>query len=161
MDDLIYTLLVIGWIAFGIYTKVKKSNNKAASTNRAQSPKPTKTIDSVFESLFPTAATTIPDPHPYNPSNLYEEPVKEEDFAYEEMDYLDQVPDENVESKLDTYSGTDNVQFSTSTIKTMDMDEIKTSTIDAENEVEIESDAELFDLRQGIIARAILERPYL
>lgn len=161
MDDLIYTLLVIGWIAFGIYTKVKKSNNKAASTNRAQSPKPRETINTVFESLFPTAATTIPEPHPYRPSNIYEEPVEEENFSYEEMDYLDQVPDEIVESKLDTYSGTDNVQYSTSSIKTMEMDEIQTSAIDDEHEVKSDADAELFDLRQGIIAQAILERPYL
>lgn len=162
MDDLIYGLLVIAWIVYGIYSSAKKNKAKA---NSASAPETTNTqskntIETVFESLFqekPQKYAEIDSPYyesesvdPTIDSSGYQNEVND----YEEADYLDTVPEAIVESKIDTYSGSDNEE--SSFVPEEEMDEIQKSAIgSSENDNSYD-----FDLQQAIIAQAILERPH-
>ena len=172
MDDLIYTLLFIGWIAYGIYSAVKKNKAKA---NAAVAPPPQSqptAIESVFESLFQEQSSVAPVVSlPYAADNFKEDDFEEdfdpesvesyqdqeEVYEYEEADYLDTIPKVNAESEIDTYSGTDNVQ--SSLVLEEEMDEIQKSAIDS-NEEGGNTNSYDFDLRQAVIAQDVLDRPY-
>jgi hypothetical protein len=164
MEDIIYTLLVIAWVGYGIYSAAKKRKAKenspaAAAPVQSQSKE---TIESIFESLFQGSPSISPvTPHPYsqeeyveeitdsNPDNYTDEAEK-----YEEIDYLDTVPEANTESKIDPYSGTNNAEASI--LLDEEMDDIQKSAIESgEN-----ANSYDFDLRQAVIAQAVLERPY-
>lgn len=170
MDDIIYGLLIIAWVTYGIYSAAKK--NKAKSENFAAKPaagRSTNTVESIFESLFQTEMSTDPlRPHPYAQPEFIEEDIdnqvneyRENDYQendYQENAYLDVVPKIKAESEIDTYAGTDNVQPA---IVIDEDDEIKNSAIDNLDQNTKANEKFTFDLRQGIIAQAILERPYL
>lgn len=157
MDDLIYGLLIAGWLAYGIYSATKK--NKAARNNAPaksqNTPQSKDLLGNLFDTFFQESnSNSYATPHPYVNSEIKMDSTEDEeaysfDMKEENTDYLDIVPEPETESKVDTYSGTDNDQPST-LIK-----EIEKIETDIENESEVE-----FDLRQGIIAQAILERPY-
>lgn len=158
MEDLIYGLLIVGWLAYGIYsaTKKNKAAKNIASAKNQNSSQPKDVLGTLFDSFFQESnSNSYATPHPYVNSEIKMDRTEDEDDAYsfekeeENTDYLDVVPEPETESKVDTYSGTDNDQPST-LIK-----EIEKIAVD----VEIATEEE-FDLRQGIIAQAILERPY-
>lgn len=173
MGDSIYTILVVAWVVYGIYSAVKKNKAKA---NAAVAPPPSQSkptaIESIFESLFQDKSSAAPvASRPYAADDFEEEDF-EEDFdpesvesyqdqeevhEYEEADYLDTVPEANVESKIDTYSGTDNIV--SSFIQEEERDEIQKTAIDNNDEGGNTNSFE-FDLRQAVIAQAVLERPY-
>ncbi|RLD38938.1 MAG: hypothetical protein DRI74_02395 [Bacteroidetes bacterium] len=166
MDDFIYTLLFVGWIVYSIYSAVKKNKAKVNSSQSPSSPtsESSDIIDNVLESMFhqekPSTASVAP--HPYSEGDFEEEILdtyqnQEEVSDYEEADYLDTVPEADVESKIDTYSGTDNVE--PSIILEEEENEIQKSAID-DNEEDKNTNSLDFDLRQAVIAQAILERPY-
>jgi hypothetical protein len=163
MEDVIYTLLVIAWVGYGIYSAAKKRKAKenspaAASPVQSQSKE---TIESVFESLFQGNPSTSPLTPPYSQEEYVEEIIDSDpdnytDNAeeYEEVDYLDTVPEAKLESEIDTYSGTDNVEASV--LLDEEMDEIQKSAIESSEK----TNSYDFDLRQAVIAQAVLERPY-
>lgn len=164
MEDIIYTLLVIAWIGYGIYSAAKKRKAKenspaAAPPVRSQSKE---TIKSVFESLLQGSPSTSPvTPQPYSQEEYVEEIIDsdpdnytDEAEEYEEIDYLDTVPDANTESKIDTYSGIESVEASI--LLDEEMDEIQKSAIESSEN----ANSYDFDLRQAVIAQAVLERPY-
>jgi hypothetical protein len=163
MDDLIYTLLFIGWIVYGIYSAVKKNKAKANSVPAPQtiSTENKSTVETVLENLFQESTQNYDKVNsPYYASDVVEESKNSLDYQdeieeYEELDYLDTIPEPTVESKIDTYSGTDNAQ--SVLVPEEEMDEIQKSAIDNDSESTTES---TFDLRQAIIAQAVLERPY-
>ena len=161
MDEIIYGLLIVAWVAYGIYSSAKKSKAKAdnkAAANPVASPTTT-AVESIFESLFQTEASTDPlRPHPYVQNEYFEEATDNQIDEYEESDYLDVVPEIKTESEIDTYAGTDNVQPA---IVLDEDDEIKNSAIDNIDHNTKTSEEFTFNLRQGIIAQAILERPYI
>ncbi|MCD6091590.1 MAG: hypothetical protein J7J72_08830 [Bacteroidales bacterium] len=168
MDDIIYGLLIIAWIGYGIYSATKKNKAKAESqkTSRPSTTPSANLIGSVFGSLFQEES-----PNPLSNINPYSttedtdenttidvsEHYQKETEDYEELDYLDVIPNPVVESKIDTYSGTDNVQQS---IAVEEKDEIKKYAIGNNNLGSEITDSTAFDLCQSIIAQAILERPY-
>lgn len=161
MDDIIYGLLIIAWVAYGIYSSAKKSKAKAenkAAANPAAS-RSNNTVETIFESLFQTEISTDPlRPHPYVQNEYFEEEPDNQIDEYQESDYLDVVPETKAESELDTYAGTDNVQPSI----VLDVDnDIKNSAIDNVDQTTKTSEEFTFDLRQAIIAQAILDTPYL
>ena len=173
MGDSIYTILIIAWVVYGIYSSIKK--NKAKANAAVASPPPQSkpnAVESVFESLFQEQSSAAPvASHPYAADDFEEEDLEEdfdpesvesyqdqeEVYEYEESDYLDTVPKATVESEIDTYSGTDNAV--PSILFEEEMDEIQKSAIDS-NEEEGNTDSEEFDLRQAVIAQAVLDRPY-
>ena len=163
MDDLIYTLLFIGWIVYGIYSAVKKNKAKANSVPASQvtSTENKSTVETVFENLFQEKNQYYDKvDSPYYASDVVEESEDSIDYQdeieeYEELDYLDTIPEPTVESKIDTYSGTDNAK--SSLVPEEEMDEIQKSALDYD---EKSTDKSSFDLRQAIVAQAILERPY-
>lgn len=163
MDDLIYTLLFIGWIAYGIYSAIKKNKAKAqtASVSQARSEENKNKVETVLDSLFQEVSQNNAQVNtPYYASNKPEESEEYSDYLeeqeeYEALDYLDTVPEKDVESKIDTYSGTDNAQSSFAPKE--ETDELRKAAKNNENE---DREADAFDLRQAVIAQAILERPY-
>ncbi|MDA3905431.1 MAG: hypothetical protein PF484_05075 [Bacteroidales bacterium] len=166
MDDIIYGLLIVAWVAYGIYSAAKKnkakSNSPTASTPASKQQK--NPLESVFESLFQRSS---PDPlatsQPYSQSDYSDERIDYENYVDkveedEDNDYLDPVPEPVLESNIDTYSGTDNVQQAI--VIDDEFNEIKNSAIDSNNLTLNDAESYAFDLRQGIIAQAILDRPY-
>ena len=93
----------------------------------------------------------------FNDFESSKEYALEDEYLYEETEILDSVTEENVISPIDTYSGSDNVEQA---IINDDDNRIKANAIEDEIEQEQEDDCTLFDLRKGIIAQAILERPF-
>ena len=160
MDELIYTLLFIGWIAYGIFSAVKKNKAKANSSSATQAPSEAKSkVESVFESLFQENSQNYSEVNsPYYksaPVDASEEPAHYEDEyneyeEYEEPDYLDTVPEKSTVSKIDTYSGTDSAV--SSLLVDQEEDELEGD--------ELADEKDDFDLRQAIIAQAVLDRPY-
>ncbi|MBN1650557.1 MAG: hypothetical protein JW857_04460 [Bacteroidales bacterium] len=156
MEDLIYGLLIVGWLAYGIYAASKKSKANSTKPQRQNTSPQKDVLGTLFDSFFQENNTNpYNTTHPYTRSANKEELNDEEPETYtyaaeqENTDYLDKVPEPETESKVDTYSGTDNVEPVTILRET----EKKDSDSDEEAE-------ETFDLRQGIIAQAVLERPY-
>lgn len=173
MDDLIYGLLVVAWVVYGIYSASKKNKAKGSQqpTSRPATSQSKDTIEAVFESFFQgSSPNPLATPHPYSQPEYVEESPDYENLdsyqdqnmveRYEESDYLDVVPEPFIESKIDTYSGTDNVQQAIVVDQEDENDTIKNSAIDHVDLANEEEESVVFDLRQGILAQAILERPY-
>ena len=164
MDDIIYTLLIVAWVAYGIFSAVKKNKAKGEIPTAQAKPQSKDTVESLLESLFEVSS---PNPlvthHPYSPIEYVDEnqPIEEEE--YRESDYLDVLPEMSTESKIDTYSGTDNIQpaiVDDDVDEELEYDEIKNSAIDNATLEDDESVLFTFDLRQAVISQVILERPY-
>jgi len=172
MDDLIYGLLVIAWVVYGIYSASKKNKAKGSQqpVSRPETSQSKDTIEAVFESFFQDSSTDpLTTPQPYSQVDYSEESTDYENTdsyrdqnsleEYDESDYLDVVPEPFTESKIDTYSGTDNVQQAIVVEEGEEYDAIKNSAIDHHDLVDEKEDF-VFELRRGIISQAILERPY-
>lgn len=171
MDDLIYTLLILGWVGYGIYSAVNKNKAKETqrSTPRPKAPQSQSSIESLFETFFQESS-----PNPLSASHPYSAPETDEEILdsipsgpdnyldnyeeYDEADNLDIIPEPVLESKIDTYAGTDNVQAST--ITSEENDKIKGSAIDNLHPDSIKTKSFVFDLRQAVISQVLLERPY-
>lgn len=163
MEDLFYILLIIAWVAYGIYSAAKK--NSAKNINPSQTPSATPSaqakdpVESILESLFQgTSPAPVPDPIPYSIENDYEEMEQIEEEAYVEEEYLDVVPEPEYQSQVDTFSNTDNVEPAIKLVSDDD-DFIGRSAISEKN-IDDDSRAASFDLRSAVIAKAILDRPY-
>ncbi|MBN2237489.1 MAG: hypothetical protein JW729_08005 [Bacteroidales bacterium] len=160
MEDFIYPLLIFAWVAYGIYSAAKKSKAK----NLAQS-LPNKPKENPIESLLETfiqgnTSYKAPVPHPYieELEEEYEEWI-EKNTAFESSElYLDIVPETRLESTVDTYSGSDNVESALNDAALADaveMNRLYGSKEETEDEAEFE-----FDLRQAVISQILLDRPY-
>lgn len=158
MEDFIYPLLIFAWVAYGIYSAAKKSKAK----NLAQS-SPNQPRENPIESLLETfiqgnTSYKAPVPHPYieEPEDEYEEWI-EKNTAFETSEsYLDNVPESRLESTIDTYTGSDNVESALNDAALADaieMDRLYGSKEETEEEFE-------FDLRQAVISQILLDRPY-
>jgi|GEM_PF-3643575 len=172
MDDFIYTLLIFAWIAYGVYSAVKKNKAKNAPANptKTSAPRPAENIEEVLKTFFDGNSTREVQ-HPYYSNVPKEEPLEiVEDFeesSYEDfpVSELDVVPPkeaalEEVMPNLDTYSGSDNVDLATVDSSEEDEDSIEKSAITDAVEDDSENEKVRFDLRQAIIAQTLLERPY-
>ena len=168
MDNIIYIILLLAWVAFGVYKASKKNAAKNASSNNEPMPSSFKTLDRLFESLFPGLADqNTPQNHPYHYD--LEEEDNSDDFNEDEVEnnsmeekyrhvFTAAVPDEDLANDLDTYSGSDNVEQAVIIKEVERLDDIQKSSIgneDAEDEVPFE-----FDLRHAVISKTILDRPY-
>jgi len=163
MEDFFYILLVIGWIAYGIYSATKKNKPKSNSPTQASTPAAQEKdpIESVFETFFQgSSPAPIESPVPYSIEDDYQEVERYEELDYvEEESYLDVVPETQVQSKIDTYEGSDNIEQAIQIIDDEDSDMISKSAIGVINTEQKELSFS-FDLRQAVIAKAILDRPY-
>ncbi len=159
MEDIIYTLLVIGWIVFGVVkasSKKKKTSSNKGSTESVGSRNTQKEeslpINELLSNSFsPQMIKEDEIEHPYTEKFDIITPEKEEKVVKFEA-----------HEKLDSYSGSDHVtsvfaQESTHAAFAINKDESvdNQSTDDEEN-----SNSEEFNLRQAIIHQVILERPY-
>jgi len=160
MDDLLYTLFVVAWIAYGIYKGVKKNNQPKKQTVPQNNPKqksPAKSkVESRFESIFDevfdiSASENDEIGHPYSHEQV-EKPMQKapvyEKYAEKEV--------------LDSYKGSDNI---TSVFEQESDDVANADQSDKifDNQTEGGDGHEnntVFDLRQAVIHQVILERPY-
>lgn len=160
MDDLLYTLFVIAWIAYGIYKGVKKNDKAKKKTIPAQevakSPQRESKFESTIESVFNEVFDLPSDKndkikHPYAEDIVEKQPEKApiyEKYAGNDV--------------LDSYKGSDNVK-SVFDKDSAASDTGKISNKNFDNQMEEDADEEkntVFDLRQAIIHQVILERPY-
>lgn len=161
MEDYIYTLLVIGWIVFGIVKAANKKKNKlsensensySSDRNDQKSYEKTSLVNEVLSNIFDNEILKEDEiSHPYN-SHVSDNAQKIEENTWEE------VP----KPALDTYTGSDHITsvFATQN-KEIVMAENINEAIDSQSEEEEgELSSESFDLRQAIIHQVILERPY-
>lgn len=163
MEDLFYILLIIAWVAYGIYSAAKKNSakniNPSQTTSATPSAQAKDPVESILESLFQgTSPAPVPDPIPYSIENDYEEMEQIEEEVYVEEEYLDVVPEPEYQSQIDIYSNADNVEPAI-TLFSDDDDFIGRSAISEKN-IDDDSRATSFDLRAAVIAKAILDRPY-
>lgn len=160
MDDLLYTLFVVAWIAYGIYKAVKKNDHpkkKTVSQTNLNQQTPEKSkfgsqFESVFDKVFDISALENDEiGHPYSQEQVEKTPQETpvyEKYAEKEV--------------LDSYKGSDNI----TSVFEPEFDDIaddKQSNKIFDNQMEEEDDKEqntVFDLRQAIIHQVILERPY-
>jgi len=160
MEDILYTLLAFGWIAYGIYKGIQK-NKKTSSQNQvrnqsAQEPvqesKKASALDAVFGELFDLPKVENDEMrHPYQEKVLKKNPKSQ---TVSEI-HLE-------EQRLDSYSGSDSV----SSVFEGDLQEdsgriIANKEVDSQYEEEgDEHEENAIDLRQAVIHQIILDRPY-
>jgi len=159
MDDIIYTLLVFGWIAFGIYKGIKKNKTTSARTSPEINPdsnhnsgKKASPLSAIFSEVFDLAN----DEHDEIelPYQTVETPKTPEKPVYSENHLK--------VNRLDSYSGSDAIssvfeEEKSSEDSSYESDEI--SDFQHETGPNIEGEMTI-DLRQAIIHQVILERPY-
>ena len=159
MDDLLYTLLVFGWIAFGIYKGIKKNKATTAKTSpindqdlNPSSDKKASPLSAIFSEVFDLSNDEHDEiDHPYQ---AVETPKTPEKPVYSE-NHL------NV-NRLDSYSGSDAVssvfedenQSEESFYESDEISDYQHETASDKHEEQV------IDLRQAIIHQVILERPY-
>ena len=159
MEDLLYTLLVVGWIAFGIYKGIQKNKKGSpqkkvmASANLEQKKvQKTSALEAVFGELF-----DLPQEKYDKMSTHYEL----EDM--EESPKSKPVSEIHLEKEaLDSYSGTDSISSVFKDSASNDAHRIVANKdVDSQYEEEgIEDEDQVVDLRQAIIHQVILDRPY-
>lgn len=159
MDDLLYTVLVFAWIAYGIYKGIQK-NKKAKvertpiSDTKTQSPPSEKAsaLSAVFSEIFDLPKDEYDEmQHPYQEEEAQKMPEKASNYE----NHLS-------EPRLDSYSGTDSVKSVFKEEKDLEMesfedDEISEYQYEAGDEEESQV---VLDLKQAIVHQVILERPY-
>lgn len=160
MDDLLYALFVVAWIAYGIYKGVKKNDQAKKKTIPAQEanddhPEQSK-VESAIESVFNEVFDLPPSKNDKISHFNFEENIEKqaekaplyENYARNEV--------------LDSYKGTDNV-ISVFEEESNDPGIGGDSNKIFDNQVEELNDDErntVFDLRQAVIHQVILQRPY-
>ncbi|OYT17299.1 MAG: hypothetical protein B7C24_03315 [Bacteroidetes bacterium 4572_77] len=162
MGDYIYTLLIIGWIIFGIVkatSKNKKVPNVAKKAGHIytapQQEKQRNTTSALEELLEGFLGGEIPKNDKKEISQL----EFEQEIAADSL----QIPSENnLNSSLDSYSGTDNVQsvFVAEDQEPSSLSKPEESIDIQQTETQEEEEYNHIDLRQAIIYQAVLERPY-
>lgn len=160
MDDLLYTVFIIAWIAYGIYKGVKnnktpKKNSIPVADNFQEQEKSSK-VSSTFESVF-NQVFDLSDPENDKINHLFEkEQVKKEPQSHSVYEnYLKN-------DVLDSYKRTD-AETSVFEHNYNDVEEAEESDKIYDNQLEEEGSDEkntVFDLRQAVIHQVILERPY-
>ena len=161
MEDYIYTLLVIGWIVFGIVKAANKKKNKLSENsensysidrNDQKPSEKTSVVSEVLSNIFANDILKEDEiSHPYN-SHVSDNVQEKEENPWKE----------ELEPALDSYTGSDNI---TSVFAVQNEENVMTANIDeaVDSQSEEEDDelsSEPFDLRQAIIHQVILERPY-
>lgn len=160
MDDFLYTLFVIAWIAYGIYKGVKKSKpadkRSKSDLSRSNQEKSSKKLNTTFESVF---------------SEVFDIPLAEDDkmshpYAFDHSEKIQEKQPvyENYATNdvLDSYKGSDNVS-SVFEVENSDDTEDENSNKIFDNQMEeegVKDEKPIFDLRQAIIHQVILERKY-
>lgn len=170
MDDLIYFLLIVGWLAFSLFSNQKKKAKNA----RPQAPQSTgqpqaKTLEEIF--LGPIA----------KPVPVSESQPEKPYFSYEDFhpadESLETIDDSEAQSSLETfnseeqYSSRENLSLeeqymSLNTLKRQSLADERVSsfkqTVFEEEVAEIveESHSSVHNWRQAIIYSTLLERKY-
>ena len=159
MDDLLYTLLVFGWIAYGIYKGIKKNKSSSKKSSpqinpnlKPSSDKKASPLSAIFNEVFDLPNEEYDKiEHPYQTEETPktpEKPVYSENHARE--------------NRLDSYSGSDAIS---SVFKNKNHLEEFVEESDEITDYQYEEsdgihDESTFDLRQAIIHQVILDRPY-
>lgn len=159
MDDLLYTLLVFGWIAYGIYKAVKKNKGNATKTSpeintdsNPSSDRKASPLSAIFSEVFDLPKDEHDEiVHPYQ---TVEAPKTPEKPVYSENHLK--------EDRLDSYSGSDAISSvfeheNQSDDSFYESDEISEYQHETGSDIHEER---IVDLRQAIIHQVILERPY-
>lgn len=159
MDDLLYTLLVLGWIAFGIYKGIKKNKIVAAKIspeiNTDSNPNTVKKaspLSAIFSEVFDLSKDEHDEmDHPYQSAEAPKTPEKP---VYSENHLK--------VDRLDSYSGSDAISSVFEEENTENESSYESSEItDYQHEEGVDIREErVIDLRQAIIHQVILERPY-
>jgi len=150
MDDLIYILLLVAWVAYSFYNAKQKRKQKEQQQKPYAQPKPVaepmpeaKPQRSIFEEIFKEAGLEDYEEHEPEYEPEYLEPAKETKiFSYEDPETWDEkdkhvlntglrIPEESQPKEPET---------------------VLAGHTDTQKEA--------FDLRRAIIYNAILERPY-
>jgi len=159
MEDILYTLLAFGWIAYGIYRGIQK-NKKSTPEKQVVEPKiekeqkqqRTSALGAVFGELFDLPHDEHDKTgHPYQNEILEKSPKSKPVSEF----YLE-------EEGLDSYSGSDSVSSVFKEKPVQNTDRI-TANKDVDSQYEEEGndeEDEVLDLRQAIIHQVILDRPY-
>lgn len=148
MDDFIYVLLFIGWIAYSIFSAIQK--NKQKELRKKSSPEP-----------YPASEESVPE----NPARKVLEEIFGEDHFEESEETFEPEPVYEEVERRPTVQMRDEIDQNRSrmilthfsTDKTWDKPDAGEQPVEAETLV---SQKEKFDLRNAVIYAAILQRPY-
>jgi len=160
MEDIIYTLLVIGWIVYGVVKANSKNKKKPvlakesldhsySEENSENEPSP---ISELLNGIFnPEILKEDKNTHPYT-----------KEFEVKDLDDEEKPIENDLKKKLDSYSGSDHI-----TSVFTDNNSEKEDLYYADESVEYQSEnkdegsgSQEFNLREAIIHQVILERPY-
>jgi hypothetical protein len=161
MDDLLYTLFIVAWIAYGIYKGVKKNNTAKKSTPRpAFQTENTKQTESKSQSKIESILNEV-----FDVSESQNDKIEQSYFENEpksEPDFEETARDFAQKEVLDSYSGSDRVRSAfDSNDKKQQSSAYNYKYVDNQTEEELLTEEDMeFDLREAIIQQAILERPY-
>ncbi len=155
MDDLLYILLGLAWIAFAFYRHSQKKKQRSEQ-NAPDAPHEAKDPVSLLEQLLTgkeekmTAAPPFADANQTNYfkefRDIYEEP---EGLTFEE------------EYKLKGVSSVEETDYSEMIDKQRQVSSAQSVVNDAYLQDEEENEANYFDLRKAVIYSEILNRPYV
>jgi len=160
MEDIIYTLLVIGWIVYGVVKANSKNKKKPAiaketlnysysEENIENKPSP---VSELLNGIFnPEILKEDENTHPYT-----------KEFDVKDLDDEEKPIGNDFEKKLDSYSGSDHITsvFTDNNSEKEDLYYADESVeYQSENKEESRGNKE-FNLREAIIHQVILERPY-
>jgi hypothetical protein len=150
MDDLIYILLLVAWVAYSIYNAKQKKKQKEMERRTTSEPKPVyeqsqpeKPQRSVFEELFGEG--------PFN--ELPETEEEEESFVEE----IPEIPHSYIPYKPISLEEVPEQDFHIGTRMHTISDE---EDDDPEPVVKLPTYGKDFDLRKAVIYSTILEQPY-
>lgn len=159
MEDILYTLLAIGWIAYGIYRGIQK-NKKSSPKKQVVEPyiqeeekqEKSSALKAVFGELF-----DLPQDEHDKMKQAYQEEILGKNPKSTPVSEI------HLETEaLDSYSGTDSISSVFNDQKPSDTGRIiANKDVDSQYEEDgIDDNEEGFDLRQAIIHQVILDRPY-
>lgn len=146
MDDLIYILLLVAWVAYSFYNAKQKRKQKEQQQKPYVQPKP--------------EAKPMPEAKPQR--SIFEEIFKEaglEDYEEHEPEYLEPAKETKIFSYEDpeTWDEKDKHVLNTGLRISEESQPKEPETVLAGH---TDTQKEVFDLRKAIIYNAILERPY-
>ncbi|NOR86399.1 MAG: hypothetical protein GQ527_02195 [Bacteroidales bacterium] len=157
MEDIIYTLLVIGWIVYGV---IKASSKKRKKEHAVDAPiSPQKENDDLSSRVNELFGDVFQLPQEKESEILHPYAVENVENTYEIDEEVEEI---EVEKKLDSYSGSDNVssvfvgETEPAAVPPLTDESVGDQSEDRDNDPELES----IDLRQAVIHQVILERPY-
>ena len=161
MDDLIYTLLVVAWIVFGVVKAISKNKKKNTSVKNpikdfmqagSNESHHTTSFDGLLGSFL----------SPENDEDDQMHHSYEEEIASPDTKPHKNQPEIELEEALDSYAGTDRLTSAFVKPAPPETDDfIIKESLDSQSTDKGENNQNIaFDLREAVIYQVILERPY-